>query len=87
MQVLFPAAFTVQQIVKISVHWFLAYKSCNLMRAKANLLFLARNTMSYQSHSPSCSSEVISSRRRRVENNKKWGGEGGNQNEENQNQA
>ena len=87
MQVLFPAAFIVQLIVKISVHWFLACKSCNLMRAKANLLFLARNTMSYQPHSPSCSSEVISSSsRKRVENNKKWAGEGGNKNE-NQNQA
>ena len=88
MQVLFPAAFIIQQIVKVSIHWFLGCKSCKLMRAKANLLFLARNTMFYQSQSPACSSDVItSSRRRKVENNKNWGGEGGNKNEENQNQA
>ena len=43
MQVLFPAAV----IVLVPVHWFLAGKSCILMRAKANWLFFTLQTMFY----------------------------------------
>ena len=48
MQVLFPAA----AIVLVPVHCLLAGKSCILMRAKTNQLFLARNTMFYLPHTP-----------------------------------
>ena len=42
MQVLFPAAFIVQQIVAVPVHWFLAWKSFTFNEKEGKLAYLPR---------------------------------------------
>ena len=44
MQVLFPAAFIVQQIVAVPVHWFLARKSYMFHENEGKLAYLRRKT-------------------------------------------